>query len=627
MQVKKDSLVLYKSAPARVLSVGDKIAIRTQGGKEKKVRDKDIHLLHPGPFHDFSSVDRDNLPKLDEAAVEEAWELLEGESTVLPDLVELIFGDYDPRNAWHTWVVVSQGVHFEATPNQLHEAIVPRSRETIENERAERLAKQQAKQDWDERIARFQKKQRLPEDDKALTEVEVLARSSTLEKLPNSKILKALDKPETPQAAARLLLDLHYWDEYDNPWPYRANVDLSQPDLNVLPLIEEERRDLTHLQAFAIDDEGSTDPDDAISVDGDWIWVHVADVSALVTPDSALEREARNRGANLYLPEGTIHMLPHELTERLALGLAEESPAFSVGMRLGERGEILETDLTLSRVRVTRISYEEGTERMAEQPFAAMNEHLSRFLQRRNDNGARGIDMPEVKLRVKDRDVQITPLSRGGSRQLVMDAMLLTGEAIAAYADKHVIPMPFSSQPPPEDQAAADAIAAKAIDANGVVSMANMFALRKTFKRGQVRIAAGSHYGLGLDGYTQFTSPLRRYQDLLAHQQLRAYLRGEAVMDSETVLERLGTADSQIPGLRRAERDSNTYWKLVSLYQQPEWQGEAVIIDHKRNKSLVVIPELALEALVGFQEPLDSKVRLRVTGVDLANGVARFRKV
>ena len=72
----------------------------------------------------------------------------------------------------------------------------------------------------------------------------------------------------------------------------------------------EPRRDLTHLPAFAIDDEENQDPDDAVSLDGERLWVHVADVAALVAPDSEADLEARGRGANLYLPERIVNMLP-----------------------------------------------------------------------------------------------------------------------------------------------------------------------------------------------------------------------------------------------------------------------------------------------------------------------------
>ena len=94
--------------------------------------------------------------------------------------------------------------------------------------------------------------------------------------------------------------------------------------------------DLTHLPAFAIDNAWTTDPDDALSLEGpNRLWVHVADVAALVLPDSPADLEARNRAASLYLPEMTVPMLPAEASERLALGIGDVSPALSFGTESG----------------------------------------------------------------------------------------------------------------------------------------------------------------------------------------------------------------------------------------------------------------------------------------------------
>jgi hypothetical protein len=104
-------------------------------------------------------------------------------------------------------------------------------------------------------------------------------------------------------------------------------------------LPEEERLDLTHLPALAIDDKGNQEPDDALSLEGDRLWVHVADVAALVPPESAADLEARARGATLYLPEGAVPMLPWAAIGRLGLGLSEISPALSFGLDLdAEKG-------------------------------------------------------------------------------------------------------------------------------------------------------------------------------------------------------------------------------------------------------------------------------------------------
>ena len=124
---------------------------------------------------------------------------------------------------------------------------------------------------------------------------------------------------ESEENAHQLLLALGYWTATHNPHPARAGVDPTQPSAPIPELPDEPRRDLTHLAAFAIDDAGNKDPDDAISWDNGRFYIHIADVAALVPPDSPADLEARGRGANLYLPEGTITMLPSGVTAVLGL--------------------------------------------------------------------------------------------------------------------------------------------------------------------------------------------------------------------------------------------------------------------------------------------------------------------
>src|SRR5262249_22072029 len=161
-------------------------------------------------------------------------------------------------------------------------------------------------------------------------------------------------------------------------------------------LLEEDRRDLTHLAAFAIDDEGNKDPDDAISLEGDTLWVHVADVGALVRPDSPADRMARGLAANLYLPERSVPMLPHHATELLGLGLREISPALSFGLKLSAEGQIIFSEVIPSRVRVTRLTYEQVEGRLTESPFREMVERTRRYQARRKTRATGELDLPEV---------------------------------------------------------------------------------------------------------------------------------------------------------------------------------------------------------------------------------------
>jgi exoribonuclease-2 len=236
--------------------------------------------------------------------------------------------------------------------------------------------------------------------------------------------------------------------------------------------------------------------------------------------------------------------------------------------------------------------------------------------------GAVDIDLPEVDVAVVDGQVMLKPIPPLAARTIVEGAMVLTGEAVARFALEHDIPMPFATQDPPDEEGAGG----RSQWAEGG-SLAAMFALRKTMKRSQYRATPGAHSGLGLAAYTQATSPMRRYLDLVTHQQVRAYLSGGRLLAGDEVLERVGAAEAVIGSLRQVENLSNQHWTLVYLQQNAPWRGEGVLVERRDRNSIVLIPELGLEPHLHVPDdlPLDSTLRLKATHVDLPRLDARFR--
>jgi exoribonuclease-2 len=428
-------------------------------------------------------------------------------------------------------------------------------------------------------------------------------------------VLKAIHKEQTPVTAHALLLRLGVWDRFFNPYPARAGIPVDSPAFELPALPDEERRDLTHLATYAIDDEGNQDPDDALSLDGERLWVHVADVAALVTPGSRADLEARGRSGTLYLPELTATMLPDEATRRLGLGLQEVSPALSFGLDLNAEGGIDGVEVVPSWIKAQRLSYQVVDGRLDEAPFAAMRDVTERFRARRHAQGAISLNFPEVDVKVHDGQVMIEPQPRLRSRRLVSEAMLMAGEALAFYADEHGIPFPYATQAVAEDVE------------RSPEGMAQMMAVRRKLRPRRYQGAIGPHEGLGLLGYAQITSPLRRYLDLVAHQQLRAHLKGEPVMDEETLVERIGATDAVAPLLRKTERFSRRHWTLVWLDAQKDWRGDGVLMEQRKRSGLLSIPELALEVRVTLKQDVapDSVLPLLFGGIDLPELEAHFR--
>lgn len=594
------ALVLYKIRPARITEVSDKISLELEGGKTKRVRDKDVLLLHPGPLASLSQLS----PQ--EGDAREVWELMEGSAMEIGEFSELIFGDYTPATAWAAWQLVAEGLYFEGEP----ESIRARTAELVESEIAERARKAAEEQAWSDFMRRLSDNAIIEADRKILGEVEQLA----LEKRSGSRILQALAVQETPVNAHRLLVRTGYWTPNENPYPRRADIDMSEPAHAVPPLPDEPRLDLTGLTAFAIDDEDNEDPDDAISLEGDRILVHVADVAALVSPDSPMDLEARARGANLYLPETVIPMLPQAITDTLGLGLQARSPALSIGFTLSPEGVPENVEIRPTWLQVTRISYAQADHRLQEPPFAGLLALSRRYRQRRMAAGAASIQLPEVKIRLVGGAVEIHPLPRLESREMVTDLMLMAGEAVALYCGQHDIPIPYATQAPPDQAAVPE-------------DLAGMYAYRRFFKPTQIKTLAEPHAGLGLALYTRTTSPLRRYSDLLTHQQLRAHLSGSAPLDIHAVSERIAVSETGSMANRKTERLSNNHWRLIYLRDHPDWRGEAVIVAKEGERATALIPELGMEARIRVrgEAGLNDVIRVKPREIDLPDLTCYFR--
>lgn len=603
--LRANSLLLYKNRPAKLVRIGDRgdrLEIELEGGEIVKVRPKDVTVLHPGPLGSLAEL------RPLEGEIQIAWEMLAGNQTNLPELAELAYGVFSPITAWAAWQRVMEGFYFDGKPD----AIQVRTVEEVAQKQAEREHAAAERQAWQEFLDRLRQGKLVLGDREYMKEVENLA----LGRSERSQLMRILNRGETPENAHALLLELGLWDARVNPYPARMKVALEQPLLPVPDLPDEDRRDLTHLSSYAIDDEGTDTPDDALALEGSRVWVHVADVAALVLPGSPLDMEARARGSTLHLPEGSIHLLPREITEKLGLGMNEVNPALSFGIDLSETGEVVGFEVVPSWVRVARLTYEEAETRIDSEPFQTLERLMNAVRERRRNNNAVMIDFPEVKVDVVNDEVILKPLPVLRSRAIVEEAMILTSTATARFAVEQGLRLPFSQQEPAESSERPE-------------TLSGMFALRRLLKRSRVKTTPGAHSGLGVPAYSQVTSPLRRYLDLVAHQQLRSFLKGTGVMDEAALLERIGAFEAVIGSIRQAEILSEKHWTLVYLLQHPDWVGEGILVDKRGQSGVFIIPDLGMETLmhVSPDVQLDQSIRLRVQHVNLSQRDVNFRAV
>jgi exoribonuclease-2 len=192
--------------------------------------------------------------------------------------------------------------------------------------------------------------------------------------------------------------------------------------------------------------------------------------------------------------------------------------------------------------------------------------------------------------------------------------MMAAGEAVAEFALRNDLLIPFANQPPPDELRTPDA-------------MSEMYAYRRLFKPSRMATQPERHSGLGLDHYTRATSPLRRYPDLVTHQQIRAFLQQKPLLDEESIVERIGEASAASSMIRRAERFSNLHWKLVWLSRQQNWRGEAVVVELDERKATLLVPDLALESRVRRTPDmaLDERLDVTVQSIDFTVPEVRLR--
>ncbi|MGX9685648.1 RNB domain-containing ribonuclease [Deinococcus wulumuqiensis] len=450
------------------------------------------------------------------------------------------------------------------------------------------------------------------------TEVELLARG----RADKSRTLRDLGLPETPEAAHALLLRLGVWDEARTPYADRLRAALSAVELPVPDFDPDEPRlDLTHLPTFAIDDEGNQDPDDAVGVEAlegglTRLWVHVADVAALVAPGSPLDLEARARGATLYLPDRTIGMLPDELVQKAGLGLSETSPALSICLDLDEDGNAEAVDVRLTRVKVQRLAYQEAQARLeaGEEPFVTLARlaRASRLL--REGEGALSIDLPEVRVKADDTGASVFPLPKPEMRTVVQECMTLAGWGTAIFADDNELPLPFATQDYPTRDVAGDTLPA-------------MWARRKTLARTRFQPSPGPHHGMGLDLYAQATSPMRRYLDLVVHQQLRAFLAGRDPLSSKVMAAHIAESQLNADATRQAERLSRRHHTLRFIAAQPERVWDAVVVDRRGAQATLLIPDLAFDVQVNTPAAPGTALQVQFADIDLPQMRVRARSV
>ena len=327
------------------------------------------------------------------------------------------------------------------------------------------------------------------------------------------------------------------------------------------------RRDLRSTFIFTIDPTDAKDFDDALSVEfinGQLhLGVHIADVSSYVEWASPLDLAARRRSTSVYLPGQVIPMLPHELSNSLcSLNPGQDKAAFTVDMLIDNNGAVLSTQLYPSLIRSSsRLTYDQVTQifsqhNAGEPPncseqlltrLLALRKLSKKLLRRRLAQGA--IDFegtePKITLNDKNKPIHVELRSKTAATSLVEEAMILANEQVAAYMLKQGAPMVYRIHEEPypaslqatlpvlqEFGYATQGLPQTSADIQRILNQSsnrpehNLIStlLLRAMKRARYSPVYTMHFGLASLHYTHFTSPIRRYPDLMVHRLLKYQL-------------------------------------------------------------------------------------------------------
>jgi ribonuclease R len=381
-----------------------------------------------------------------------------------------------------------------------------------------------------------------------------------------------------------------------------------------LPM-KEGREDLRHVPLPTIDPEDARDHDDAVWVErtergGYRAWIAIADVSTYVTPGTAIDDEAKARGCSVYLPDRAIPMLPRALSSNLCSLLPDvDRLCLCAEVELDGTGHVIKSRLIRGVMRsAAKLTYggvaralglsseatrEPAADAMVEGLRVALE--LSRHLRaHRMKRGALDFELPEAKVVLDEKtrepiDVVRRATDPGVKKayQLIEELMLLANETVARWCQERDIPTIYRVHQPPDEQkldrfaAMCDALGIdfdventrdpkklcdllKSFSEHPLAPVLNSLLLR-SMKQATYDIANVGHFGLASKAYLHFTSPIRRYPDLVVHRTVHDVLEGRPVRRDGEAKEKL--AEAALASSIAERRSMEVERAIVDLYR------------------------------------------------------------
>src|SRR4030043_1971705 len=423
-------------------------------------------------------------------------------------------------------------------------------------------------------------------------------------KEPAGKGVKNIGKPEDPKTEVEAVID-----EFNLPRRFPRNVLDKASFLYQFRAEDTERRihnrkDLRSLRTVTIDGERAKDFDDAVSINiskhGYTLYVHIADVGFYVNWNSAIDIEARKRGTSIYFPDRVIPMLPKDLSEDLcSLKPKVERLTFTVEMEFNSHGQRLSsmiypsvivsnermTYTSLKKILIDKDKGEREKYSYLLHNFETMGELCNTLKAQRLKRGSLDFDLPEpeVLLDIQGNPEAIIKAERNFAHMIIEEFMIAENEAVAEYFESLGVPTLYRIHEEPEPTRVEEVIriinsletlkgrnTIKTIDLLDLIrhihglpeeEIINLMVLR-SLKQARYSAVNIGHFGLASKCYTHFTSPIRRYPDLIIHRILREILAKKRLSDK-----RIHELEHMLPDIAfhssRMERQSDDAERAV----------------------------------------------------------------
>lgn len=359
--------------------------------------------------------------------------------------------------------------------------------------------------------------------------------------------------------------------EFDLPYKYPENVEKAANKISEVITEEEigKREDFRQITTFTIDPKDAKDFDDALSAqkleDGTWeVGVHIADVTHYVKSESLIDREAYSRATSVYLVDRTIPMLPERLCNQIcSLRPNEEKLCFSVIFKLNSNAEVLQSRIARTVIKSNRrFTYEEAQniietgEGDYKEEILALNELAKKLREKRFKAGAIAFDRYEVKFDIDETGKPLGTYVKVSkeANKLIEEFMLLANQTVAEFIGKtknktkKTFVYRIHEQPDPERLRDFSSFISRfgykmrtegsktdiskninklldSVQGKPEENLIETLAIRSMQKARYTTDNIG-HYGLAMDYYTHFTSPIRRYPDMMVHRLLERYQAG-----------------------------------------------------------------------------------------------------